>query len=271
LTTSSPSLAESAAVRAALEIRLGHCFDDGGLLDLALQHRSWCAEHTGTRSNERLEFLGDAVLSLVVAEHVHGQYPQMPEGELAKMRAAVVNSEALAVVGAQLGLGSALLLGKGEETSGGRDKSSILADATEAVIGAMYLDGGVEPARALIMDLLGTRIERAAEDPGTEDYKSRLQEFVAQRFETSPRYELTHDGPDHQRRFFATVFVDDDARGRGEGSSKKLAEQAAARAAWDVIEGGAGVAGFTDAPSETETTDDHGSGSSTRDESMENA
>jgi len=197
-----------------------------------MAHRSWCAETPGAESNERLEFLGDAVLGLVVTDHIFRAYPLLPEGELAKVRAAVVNSETLAEVAASLSLGTALLLGKGEAASGGREKPSILADAMEAVIGGLYLDRGYAAAAELVMRLLGDRIEEAAAGPGGQDYKTRLQELAARRFEQLPHYDVVDEGPDHSKRFFATVSVAGRARGRGEGRSKKQAEQGAARQAW---------------------------------------
>ena len=213
--------------------RLGSPFSDLSLLERAMSHRSWCAETTGASSNERLEFLGDAVLGLVVTDHLFRSYPTQPEGELAKVRASVVNSETLAELAASLDLGDALLLGKGEDASGGREKPSILADAMEAVIGAVYLDGGWAAAAALVMRLLGERIEEAAAGPGGQDYKTRLQELAARRFEQLPQYEVLDDGPDHAKRFFASVTVAGEVRGRGEGRSKKQAEQGAARQAWE--------------------------------------
>ncbi|MDP9389308.1 MAG: ribonuclease III [Actinomycetota bacterium] len=198
----------------------------------ALAHRSWCAEVAGEESNERLEFLGDAVLGLVVTDHVFRMYPGLPEGELAKVRASVVNSAVLAEVATGLDLGSWLLLGKGEDASGGREKPSILADAMEAVIGAVYLDGGWAAAQSLVLWLLGDRIAEAAAGPGGQDFKTRLQERAARMFDQLPRYQVTDEGPDHAKRFFATVSVAGVERGRGEGRSKKQAEQAAARAAW---------------------------------------
>ena len=199
-----------------------------------MAHRSWCAETPGTSSNERLEFLGDAVLGLVVTDHLFRTYPDLPEGELAKVRASVVNSAALAEVAATLNMGDAVLLGKGEDQSGGREKPSILADAMEAVIGAVYLDGGWDAADRLVMTLLEDRIEEAAAGPGGQDYKTRLQELAA-RHDQLPRYVLEEEGPDHAKRFFATVSVGGSAEGRGDGRSKKQAEQAAARAAWAIL------------------------------------
>src|SRR5438552_2932018 len=196
-----------------------------------MAHRSWCAETPGTVSNERLEFLGDAVLGLVVTDHLFRTY-ELPEGELAKVRASVVNSAALAEVAEELDIGSALLLGKGEDASGGREKPSILADAMEAVIGAVYMDGGWEAASGLVLDLLAERIAEAATGPGGQDYKTRLQELAAQRLDTLPHYEVREDGPDHAKRFYATVYINDEECGSGEGRSKKQAEQAAAAKAW---------------------------------------
>jgi ribonuclease-3 len=219
----------------ALAARLGHRFADPELLDRAMAHRSWCAETPGTPSNERLEFLGDAVLGLVVTDHVYRSYPDLPEGELAKVRASVVSAAALADVAAELDLGPALLLGKGEDASGGREKPSILADALEAVIGAVYLDAGWNGAAGVVLGLLGDRIAAAAAGPGGQDYKTRLQELSARSFDDVPSYLVVDEGPDHAKRFFATVVVGGEARGRGEGRSKKQAEQAAARCAWEVL------------------------------------
>jgi ribonuclease-3 len=200
-----------------------------------MAHRSWCAETPGMKSNERLEFLGDAVLGLVVTDHIFRTYPDLPEGELAKVRAAVVNAGALADAATDLELGRALHLGKGEDASGGREKPSILADAMEAVIGAVYLDGGYDAAADLIMGLLGDRIEEAAAGPGGQDFKTRLQELAARRFDQLPQYSVDDEGPDHAKRFFATVHIAGHLRGTGEGRSKKQAEQAAARVAWEAL------------------------------------
>ena len=224
-------LAGAAGERALAE-RLQHRFDDWSLLHQALSHRSWCAENDGSPSNERLEFLGDAVLGLVVAGHCYAAYPVFAEGQLAKVRSAVVNARVLARVAEGLDVGPVLLLGKGEESSGGRTKSSLLADATEALIGAVYLDAGWEPARALVLRLLGERIERAAAEPDDFDHKSRLQEATVRRGEGVPQYVVEASGPDHGRRYRAEVFVAGTRRGAGEGTSKKDAEQAASADAW---------------------------------------
>lgn len=220
---------------AALARRLGLDSADLGLLTQAMAHRSWCAETEGAESNERLEFLGDAVLGLVVTDYLFRTYGDLPEGELAKVRASLVNSEALAEIAVQAGVGEALLLGKGEDSSGGREKPSILADAMEAVIGAVYIESGWAGAEDLIMRLLAGRIAVAAAGPGGQDYKTRLQELSARRFEELPRYDVVDEGPDHAKRFYATVSLSGVERGRGEGRSKKQAEQAAARLAWEQL------------------------------------
>jgi ribonuclease-3 len=212
----------------ALAGRLGHVFADPALLVQALSHRSWCAEQESAASNERLEFLGDAVLSLVVAEYCYHRYPDFAEGRLAKVRSAVVNARALAEVARSLGVGDVLLLGKGEESSGGRTKPSLLADTLEALIGAVYLDAGWGSARDLVVRLLGARIAAAATEPETFDHKSQLQEATVRRGEGVPVYAVEGSGPDHGRRYRAEVFVGGQRRGRGEGTSKKDAEQAAA-------------------------------------------
>jgi ribonuclease-3 len=228
-------VASVSGVLDALSDRLGHRFGDGDLLMTAVRHRSWCAENPGSGSNERLEFLGDAVLGLVVTDHIFRTYEELPEGELAKVRASVVNSEVLAEVAVSAELGPALLLGRGEDLSGGREKPSILADAMEAVIGAVYLDAGWDASARLVMALLGTRISEAAAGPGGQDYKTRLQELSSRQGDPLPRYEVTDEGPDHAKRFFATVTIGDGVLGRGEGRSKKQAEQAAAQAAWHAL------------------------------------
>jgi ribonuclease-3 len=222
-------------VLARLEAALGHRFSDRELLVRALTHRSWCAEHEGDESNERLEFLGDAVLGLVVTDHLYRTY-DWPEGELAKTRSGVVSSDALADVAAGLDLGAELRLGKGEQASGGREKRSILADAMEAVIGAVYLDGGDDAAVRLVHRLLDNRIEHSARGPGGGDFKTQLQELAARHFDRLPRYVVVDEGPDHAKRFFATVHLNGEPRGWGEGGSKKQAEQAAAAEAWAWLE-----------------------------------
>jgi ribonuclease-3 len=233
---SSPSWVEalaSSTTAVSLEERIGYRFVDPRLLQIALSHRSWCSENPGEPSNERLEFLGDAVLGLVVTDALYSRFPDEPEGQLAKARAAVVSAATLAEVGATLGLGTDLRLGKGEAASGGAEKSSILADAVEAVIGAVFVDGGIEPARSLVLSQLDDRISAAASRPGARDYKTRLQEIAASDGERPPVYEIVESGPDHLKRFEATVRIGGEVRGTGNGSSKKEAEQRAARAAWE--------------------------------------
>jgi ribonuclease-3 len=222
--------------RARFESRLGWTFRDEPGLAQALAHRSWCAENPDDASNERLEFLGDAVLGVIVTDYVFTTYPMLQEGQLAKVRASVVNAEVLAEVAQELDLGASLRLGKGEDASGGRAKPSILADAMEAVIAAVYLDGGIEPATRLVLFLLEGRIREQAIGPGGQDYKTRLQELAARRCDQLPRYQVRHEGPDHSKRFFAAVYLRDEEYGSGEGRSKKAAEQAAAKIAWERLQ-----------------------------------
>ncbi|HLG92384.1 MAG TPA: ribonuclease III [Acidimicrobiales bacterium] len=217
----------------ALAARLGQ--EATAVLRQAVAHRSWCAENEGQESNERLEFLGDAVLGLAVTDYIYSTYPYLAEGDLAKLRASVVNAETLAEVATDLDLGSALLLGKGEDASGGREKPSILADAMEAVIGAVYLDQGWEAASRLVLELLEDRIAEAAAGPGGGDYKTRLQELVARSSDRPLRYELEDEGPDHAKSFRARLYLGPRLVGEGEGRSKKQAEQAAARMAWSAL------------------------------------
>ncbi|MCU4183780.1 ribonuclease III [Acidiferrimicrobium sp. IK] len=234
-TATPASATERTAAHRALAERLGWRVNDQLMLAQSLAHRSWCAEHPEQPSNERLEFLGDSVLGLVVTDHLYRTYPDLPEGELAKVRASVVNSASLAEVAADLGVGAAILLGKGESQSGGREKPSILADAMEALLGAIYLDCGWDDAEAVVMRLLGERIEEAAAGPGGQDYKTRLQELCARSFDDLPVYRVSDEGPDHAKQFEAVVEVEGRQRGTGRGRSKKQAEQAAARAAWEQL------------------------------------
>ncbi|MCB0981849.1 MAG: ribonuclease III [Acidimicrobiaceae bacterium] len=198
----------------------------------ALAHRSWCAEVGGEESNERLEFLGDAVLGWIVAELAYRQHADLAEGKLTDLRKSVVNATALADVATELGIGPFLLLGKGEAAAGGRAKPSILSDAFEAVLGAVYLDGGAAAAAALVERLFVRRMAAAAQRLDRLDYKTVLQELTARLHDTAPVYVITDTGPDHEKRFFATVIVAGQPVGKGEGRSKKLAEQAAAEQAW---------------------------------------
>lgn len=208
---------------------------DPDMLDLALTHRSYAYEHGALPHNERLEFLGDSVLGIVVTEALYRRYPDLPEGHLAKLRAAVVNSRALADVARTLGLGEFLLLGRGEETTGGRDKSSILADAMEAVIGAVYLGCGPECAADFVHRLFDPLIDHAAELGAGLDWKTSLQEAAANGQFGLPEYLVEDSGPDHAKEFHARVRVGGEILGEGVGRSKKIAEQQAAQQAYHVL------------------------------------
>ncbi|MGD9703999.1 MAG: ribonuclease III [Acidimicrobiia bacterium] len=216
----------------ALVERLGHEFADIALLRQAMAHRSWCAEQPGdVKSNERLEFLGDAVLGWVVADLAYHCHSELAEGKLTDLRKSIVNASALAAVAEEFDIGAYLLLGKGEDAAGGRTKPSILSDAMEAVIGAVYIDGGTEAAFALIERLVGDRLTGSASMVDHLDYKTALQELTARLFDGAPVYVLREEGPDHAKHFFATVAVNGRPLGNGEGRSKKQAEQVAARMA----------------------------------------
>ena len=220
-----------------LENRLGYRFDEPGQLELAVTHRSWCAEHDGGPSNERLEFLGDAVLGLVVADFLYQRFPDLPEGQMAKTRAAVVNAATLTDLAVDIELGGHLRLGKGEEISGGRTKASIVSDALEAIIGAVYVDGGLESAREFVIAQLGDRIDEAASQPGARDYKTLLQESAVRDGLASPEYDVTQTGPHHDRLFRAAVRIGGDVCGTGEGTTIKQAQRRAARVAWEARSG----------------------------------
>jgi ribonuclease-3 len=228
-------LAVSADLLDGLSGRLGYTFDDVRLLEQAMAHRSWCSEHAGRPSNERLEFLGDAVLGWMIADIAYRRHDNLPEGKLTDLRKSVVNATALSEVAASIDLGPCLLLGKGEGAAGGRSKASILSDALEAVIGAVYLDGGVEAAAGLIERLFTGRLHSAVTQLDRLDFKTLLQEFTARLLDVAPVYVLSESGPDHEKVFVATVLVDGRAVGEGTGRSKKVAEQAAAQAAYDLL------------------------------------
>ena len=216
---------------AELMRRIGHTFADESLLRLALVHRSFQAEHGEAESNERLEFLGDAVLGFVIAESAYARLPDDDESRLSDLRQAVVNSTALARCAREIGLGEFMLLGHGESTGGGRDKESILGDAFEAVIGAVFLDAGIDTARGFVLRMLGEMIEETIPVLDTVDAKTALQELCARQGSQPPSYETAGEGPDHERVFTARVLVDGNEAGRGTGRTKKAAEQVAARAA----------------------------------------
>jgi ribonuclease-3 len=214
----------------ALAVQMG-----AEILERAVTHRSYAYENGGLPTNERLEFLGDSVLGLVVTDALYLTHPDLPEGQLAKLRASVVNMKALAGVARGLGLGGYLRLGKGEETTGGRDKSSILADTLEALIGAVYLDRGLEVASALVHRLFDPLLADSATRGAGLDWKTSLQELTAAELLGVPDYLVEESGPDHQKHFRATARVAGRSWGDGEGNSKKEAEQRAAEAAWGAI------------------------------------
>jgi len=209
---------------------------DDELLTLALTHRSYAYENGGLPTNERLEFLGDSVLGIVVTERLYRDHPDLPEGQLAKLRASIVNMHALASVastlGGGLGLGTFLYLGRGEEMTGGRTKTSILADATEALIGAVFLEHGLETARGLVHRLFARLMKSAPLLGAGLDWKTSLQELTASHTLGVPEYRITEHGPDHLKVFTATAVVGGRELGTGEGRTKKEAEQKAAELAY---------------------------------------
>ena len=221
------------------------------LLERALTHRSFAYENGGLPTNERLEFLGDSVLGLIVTDTLFREYPDLPEGQLAKLRAAVVNMRALAGVARGLQLGSYVRLGKGEEGTGGRDKSSILADTLEAVLGAVYIDRGLAEADALVHRLFDPVIARSARLGAGLDWKTSLQELTAAEMLGVPEYHVDESGPDHQKSFHASVRIGGQTYGQGEGRSKKEAEQQAAEAAWNAITEGISAAAAAKAGSDS--------------------
>jgi ribonuclease-3 len=223
-----------------LEAALGAAISPA-LLGRALTHRSYAYEHGGLPTNERLEFLGDAVLGLVVTDALYTTHPDLPEGSLAKLRASVVNTRALADVARTLQLGRWLRLGRGEEVTGGRDKNSILADTMEAVIGAVYLDRGIATATTVVRGLFDPLMRAASEDGASLDWKTALQELAAARGLGAPVYAIDESGPDHAKSFTAQVTLGGEVRGAGAGRSKKEAEQQAAEAAYVSLGGAVGA------------------------------
>lgn len=209
---------------------LGYEFDDASLLEKALTHRSWTAENPSSEHNERMEFLGDAVLQFSVTQYLYENYPDLSEGQMAKVRASCVSGAQLAEVASELGLGRLVRMGTGEAASGGRKKHSILADAMEAVLAAVYLDSDIQQARSVVLGHWAGIVDAKAKDPGRRDYKTRYQEVLAARG-LRPEYDVHGSGPDHKKHFVATLKVESEVVGVGEGRSKKEAQQAAARAA----------------------------------------
>ena len=220
----------------ALALRIGHTFVDDSLLEVAMVHRSWIAENDGFKSNERLEFLGDAVLGWVVADIVYRRHSELAEGKLTDLRKSVVNAISLAEVASNIGIGNCLRLGRGEDLAGGREKTSILSDALESLIGAVYLDAGAVVAYEVVGTLMRESINDAIENLDRIDAKTRLQEMTARLFDVAPHYRLTDNGPDHEKTFYATVVVNGRELGHGEGKSKKAAEQIAAEIACDTLQ-----------------------------------
>ena len=218
------------------------------LLELALTHRSYAYEHGGLPTNERLEFLGDSVLGLVVTDELYRSHPDLPEGQLAKLRASVVNMTSLARVSRSLGdggIGPHLLLGRGETTTGGREKDSILADALEALLGAVHLGCGLDTAAATVHRLFDPLLAESATRGAGLDWKTSLQELGAGQGLGAPVYDVEDDGPDHAKTFTAVVLLAGEVRGQGTGRTKKAAEQEAAEAAWRTLsapDGGAAEA-----------------------------
>jgi ribonuclease-3 len=253
--------------RAVLTRALGVVIDPP-LLEQALTHRSYAYEHGGLPTNERLEFLGDAVLGLVVTDEIYLRFPRLPEGQLAKLRAAVVNMRALADVARGIDLGGWLLLGRGEESTGGRDKASILADTLEALIGATWLGGGLDESRPVVLRLIAPLIDAAQELGAGLDWKTSLQELAAGRGLGPPAYDVSERGPDHAKVFRATVRFGAVEHGSGEGRSKKEAEQKAAAASYESLNASRVAEGADHPPAEGPdaaigaTTDDTAPGNS---------
>lgn len=220
------------------EKKLGYHFQDKNLLLLALTHSSYANEHKkgGHENNERLEFLGDAVLDMVVSEYIYRKFPEMPEGELTKLRAAVVCEGSLAQLSRQLGVGRNLFLGKGEESTGGRTRESILADAFEAIIGAVCMDGGIAAASQYVMQFMQDQIARTKPGFHNIDCKTHLQEVVQKTSKIPLQYTIVDEkGPDHNKVFVAEVRHDGHVLGQGSGRSKKEAEQNAAGVALEIL------------------------------------
>ena len=219
----------------SLEEKLGYTFQNPALLENALTHSSCANESRGKlQSNERLEFLGDSILGMIVADHLFRNHPDLPEGELTRTRAALVCEDSLVEVAEALGLGEYLRLGKGEEAGGGRQRPSIRADAVEAILAAVYLDGGIGSVRKIIQRYILSREVAGLTKP--RDYKTALQELVQRESGQVLRYRLTgEEGPDHNKRFFVAVDLNDEAVGSGTGRSKKEAEQMAAKAAIEAL------------------------------------
>jgi ribonuclease-3 len=219
-----------------IQQRIAHTFQDVELLERALTHKSYANENRVPYHNERMEFLGDAVLSLVVSEYLMKACPDSTEGDLSRFRAAVVSEPALAAVSREIGLGDYLLLGKGEDQTGGRNKDSLLADCLEALIASVYLDTGIGAAEAFVIRVFESMIRKTCTSGGSLDYKTELQELCQERLKQLPEYRIVSEtGPDHQKQFNMEVWIKGQLSGRGIGKSKKEAEQRAAREALDKL------------------------------------
>lgn len=234
---SDPVHGEHSDILSRLEMGMGHCFHDRSLLIEALTHRSWANEKPGVRDNQRLEFFGDSVLGFLVSTLLFTSFPHATEGELTSMRASLVDEVRLAAIASGLEVGGCLYLGRGEEKYGGREKRSILADAYEALIAAVYLDGGIIAAKKTVKKHFSPLIEGiAVTRVKVADFKTLLQEYTQNRFTSMPTYELSGaEGPDHARIYTASVKVNGELCGRGVGTRKKEAEQAAAREALEFL------------------------------------
>ncbi len=217
----------------SLETKLNYKFNNIELLKNAIVHSSYANEVRGnTHSNERLEFLGDSVLSIIVAEHIYHRYPNMPEGELTRLRASLVCEKSLCAFSRELGIGDYLKLGKGEDKNGGRERDSILADAFEAVLAAIYLDGGMSAAQTHIINTVLRDLKHHNDEDAFKDYKTTLQEIIQRNPEESVTYILVEEsGPDHNKQFTVAVKLNSNVIGQGSGKSKKQAEQMAAKQA----------------------------------------
>ncbi len=219
-----------------IQVKIDISFNELGLLQRSLTHKSYANEkrNLNIKDNERLEFLGDAVLDVIVSEYMFFKYPDHPEGELAKIRSVVVSAPVLAQKASEINLGDYLLLGKGEEMTGGRKRDSILADAFEALVGSIYLDQGLAVVEKFVLDLLLADIKRVETGEHIHDYKTLLQEIVQKRSNSRPKYNvIKEEGPDHNKEFTVQVDFEDDILGVGRGSSKKEAQQKAAKDALD--------------------------------------
>ncbi len=219
-----------------LQQNIGYTFNNIALLEHALTHSSFANEKKGKiTSNERLEFLGDSVLSIIVSEYIYENFPNLPEGQLTRLRASLVCEKSLCAFSKELGVGSCLLLGKGERANGGSERPSILADAFEAILAAIYLDGGIEPARRHVLRFVTEELHHM-EHEAFKDYKTELQEIIQRNPEEQLSYVLIGEsGPDHDKNFTVEVHLNSNVIGVGSGHSKKNAEQAAARKALELM------------------------------------